>query len=164
LNTYSWFALQVRAGGEGLVESSLRGKDYETFLPTYPEYRRYSDRLKKFEAALFPGYIFCRFNPDRRLPILMTAGVHHIVSLDDRPTPVPEDEIQAVRRLVSATDRLRPWPYLKVGARVRVEFGAFSGIEGILLSEKGHDRLVVSVILLQRSVAVEINRTWLRAI
>ena len=158
---YPWFAVQVRTRGESLVDSLLRGKAYETFLPTYLECRQYSDRIKKIDTALFPGYLFCRCDPDDWLPIIKTPGVQRVVSFSDRPVPVDEGEIETIERLVRAPAAAHPWPYLKAGDRVRVEVGAFSGVEGILVSEKGADRLVVSVTLLQRSVALEIDLAWL---
>jgi transcription antitermination factor NusG len=161
---FPWFAVQVRTRGEALVEAQLHGKAYETFLPTYLECRQYSDRIKTVDAALFPGYLFCRCDPEYWLPILKTPGVQRVVSFGDLPVPVDESEIDTIQTLVRAPGAARPWPYLKTGDRVRVEFGAFSGVEGILVSEKGTDRLVVSVTLLQRSVAVDIDRTWVRPI
>lgn len=160
--TYPWFAVRVRTKGESAVETLLSAKSYETFLPTYLETKHYSDRIKRIHAALFPGYLFCRFDPDRRLPVLTTPGVHDIVSFNEYPEPVDESELDAVRRLIGANGLARPWPYLKRGDRVRIAVGSFSGVEGFLTSERGVDRLVVSVTLLQRSVAVEIDRTWVR--
>ena len=161
---FPWFAVQVRTRAEALVETQLRGKDYQTFLPTYLECRQYADRIKKINAALFPGYLFCRCDPNNWLPILKTTGVQRIISFSDRPVPVDECEIEAIQTLLSTPSSARPWPYLKAGDKVRVEVGAFSGVEGILVSEKGTDRLVVSVTLLQRSVAVDIDRTWIRPV
>lgn len=159
-----WFAVQVRSRGEALVESQLQGRAYETFLPTYLECRNYSDRIRKVDVALFPGYLFCRFDPQRRAPILATPGVQRIVSFSGQLTPVDEAELDSVRKVVGGSGSARPWPYLNIGDRVRVEVGAFSGVEGILLTDKGADRLVISVTLLQRSVAVEIDRAWIRSL
>lgn len=144
------------------MEATLRQRSYETFLPTYVECRSYSDRIKKVDAALFPGYLFCRFDPDRRLPILTTAGVQQILCLNERPVPVDEGEIAAIQRVVKSQASAQPWPYLKAGDSVRVEFGCFSGMEGILVTEKGTDRLIVSITMLQRSVSVQIDRSWVR--
>ena len=116
MRIYPWFALQVRTGGESLVETSLRSKEYQPFLPTYLESRRYSDRMKKVRTALFPGYLFCRFDPERRLPILTTTGVHRILTINDQPAPVPDNEIEAIQRLVSTNADVQPWPFLKAGA------------------------------------------------
>lgn len=157
-----WFALRVRAKAEAMVDEALRRKSYETFLPSHTEWRQYRDRMKKVEAALFPGYLFCRFNPDCRLPILTTFGVQCIVSFNEKPAPVDEAELAALRRIVSANTSLKPWPFLKVGDRARIEVGVLAGVEGILLAEKRTDLLILSVSLLQRSVAVQIDRTCVR--
>jgi transcription antitermination factor NusG len=155
-----WFALQVRARYESMVATSIGGKGYEYFLPSYWSSRKWSDRTKKIELPLFPGYLFCRFDPLKRLPILESPGVLSIVGVGKNPVPVEETEIDAIRRLAASGIALEPWPYLKVGQKVRIERGALSGLEGILQSFKGRQRIVVSVSLLQRSVAAEIDGDW----
>jgi transcription antitermination factor NusG len=157
---FPWFALQVRSRFEKNVASYLDGMGYEWFLPTYRSRRRWSDRTKDVELALFPGYLFCRFNPHNRLPILKTPGMISIVGSAKIPTEVDETEIVALRTLVASGLPRQPWPYLQVGQRVRIEHGALAGLEGILLQQKGHDRVILSVTLLQRSVAAEIDSTW----
>jgi transcription antitermination factor NusG len=154
----------VRTGGEPLVSSALISKTYETFLPLYTRCRQYSDRIKKLDCALFPGYVFCRFDPDRRLPVLITPGVHDVVRTGDRPGLVDEAEIENLRKVVAGQNNAVPWSYLRTGDRVRVEVGAMAGVEGFLVREKGTERLVVSVSLLQRSISVEIDRTWVRPV
>ena len=161
---FPWFALKVRANGEALVDGFLRRKFYETFLPVYEECRAYSDRICRVESALFPGYLFCRFDPERRLPVLTTPGVHDVVRLGNSPTPVDESEIEALRKFIGSGFTAKPWPYLCAGDRVRVEFGSLKGLEGLLVKEKGAERLILSVSLLQRSVSVEIDRTWIRPV
>ena len=155
-----WFALQVRSRYESIVATLLRGKGYEWFLPTYKCRRQWSDRIKEMELPLFPGYLFCRFNPQDRLPILKTPGLISIVGIGKTPIPVDEIEITALRSLVSLGLPSKPWPYLKVGQRVRINYGALSGVEGILIGTKGQHRIVLSVTLLQRSVATEIDSAW----
>jgi len=156
----SWFALQVRSRFEKNVASFLDGKGYEWFLPTYRSRRRWSDRMKDVELPLFPGYLFCRFNPQERLPILKTPGMISIVGTAKIPTAVDEAEIVALQMLVNSGLPRQPWPYLQAGQRVRIEQGALSGLEGIFLQQKGCDRVILSVTLLQRSVAVEIDNGW----
>lgn len=159
---HPWYALKVRTRGESLVSTILQRKDYAIFLPTYKESRKYSDRIKTIDAPLFPGYLFCRLDAAHRLPILTTPGVDYILGNNGEPEPLPEQEIEAILRVVRSGGAARPWPFLKTGSRVRVELGAFTGVEGILLTERGTDRLVLSITLLQRSVSVEIDRTWIR--
>jgi transcription antitermination factor NusG len=143
------------------VGECLTHKSFQTFVPTFQEARAYSDRIKKIDSALFPGYIFCRLDVEQRLPVLTTPGVEYIISQENIPQEIPDNEIEGIRRAVE-DGKAKPWPYLKVGDRVRVSTGSFAGVEGLLVSEKGTDRLVLSVSLLQRSVAVEIDRLWVQ--
>lgn len=155
-----WFALQVRSRYESVAATFLHGKGYEWFLPTYLCRRQWSDRIKKIELPLFPGYLFCRFNPQDRLPILTIPGVISVVGIAKNPTPVDESEIASLRVLAKSGLSREPWPYLQVGQRVRIEHGPLCGLEGILLHFKGRHRITLSVTLLQRSVAVEIDSAW----
>src|ERR1019366_3563157 len=118
---FPWYALKVRPNGESKPQDSLIAKGFETFLPTYIEVRRYSDRLKKVSAALFPGYLFCRFDAEHRLPILCTSGVELIVGVGGEPRPIEEEEIEVIRRVVQSGVAAVPWPYLKEGDPVRVQ-------------------------------------------
>jgi transcription antitermination factor NusG len=155
-----WFALQVRSRYENIVAAFLGGKGYEQFLPTYRCRRRWSDRIKETDLPLFPGYLFCRFNPQDRLPILKTPGLISIVGVGKHAVPVDEAEIAAVRTLVSSGIPRQPWPYVRIGQRVRIESGALCGLEGILQSFKGSHRIVLSVSLLHRSIAAEVDSAW----
>jgi len=154
---HPWFALQARTRHEILVADHLEGKGYEWFLPLYKSRKRWSDRVKETELPLFPGYLFCRFNPNDRLPILKTPGVTRVVGYHHTPVAVDENEIEAIRTLVASGVPNFPCAYLEVGSRVRIQNGALRGIEGILTELKGKRRLILSVTLLQRSVAVEID-------
>lgn len=158
-----WFALQVRAKHEKLVATHLSGRDYEWFLPLYKRRRLWSDRIKEIDSPLFPGYIFCRFNPQRRLPILTIPGVIQVVGYNRLPVPIKESEIAAIQTLVASKLPNQPWPFLTAGDRVRIAQGALRGVEGILVAFKGSHRLVVSVTLLQRSVAVEVDSAFVVA-
>jgi transcription antitermination factor NusG len=159
-DNYSWFALRVRSQREKIVASALRSKGLEEFLPLYRCRRRWSDRVKEFEQPLFPGYVFCRFNPYNRLPILVTPFVLLIVGNGKVPLPVDDAEIAGLQSVIKSRLQAEPWPFLRVGQRVRIEQGSLEGLEGILVALKKPHRLVVSVSLLQRSVAVEINEGW----
>jgi transcription antitermination factor NusG len=159
-----WFALQVRARYEQGVADHLDGKGYELFLPVYKCRKRWSDRVKEVEAPLFPGYLFCRLNPQDRLPILKTPGVIQVVGTNRTPTAVDENEIQAIQAMVASGIPNQPWPFLTTGDRVRIESGPLSGLEGILVEFKGNHRLVLSVSLLQRSVAVEIDSAFVASL
>jgi transcription antitermination factor NusG len=152
-NCFPWYALQVQTRHEARVAAHLSGKGYELFLPFYKCRRRWSDRVKEVETPLFPGYLFCRFNALNRLPILTTPGVIQVVGCNRSPIPVEESEIHAIQRFIASGIPSQPWPFLQVGDRVRIESGPLHGLEGILIEFKGNHRLVVSVSLLQRSVA-----------
>jgi transcription antitermination factor NusG len=159
-----WFALQVRARYEQGVADHLEGKGYEWFLPLYKCRKRWSDRIKEVEAPLFPGYLFCRLDPQDRLPILKTPGMIQIVGSNRTPIAVDESEIEAIQRMVASGIPNQPWPFLSAGDRVRIESGPLSGLEGILVEFKGNHRLVLSVTLLQRSVAVEIDSAFVTSL
>src|SRR5579864_3357935 len=161
---FPWFALQVRMRHEVFVTDHLKGKGYEWFLPLYKSRKRWSDRVKESDLPLFPGYLFCRCNPQDRLPILKTPGVTQIVGYNHVPVAVDEKEIEAIRTLVASGMPNFPCAYLEIGSRVRIEGGALRGIEGILIELKGKRRLVLSVTLLQRSVAVEIDSDAVSAV
>jgi transcription antitermination factor NusG len=160
MNSFAWYALHVRPRFEKLVASTLVNKGYEGFLPLYRHRSRWSDRIKEVQLPLFSGYLFCRFDVDGRLPILMTPGVIHIVGIGKTPRPVEDDEIAALQTIVVSGLQAAPRSYLNAGERVRIEIGPLAGLEGILMAMKGSSRLVVSVSLLQRSVSVEINESW----
>lgn len=157
---HPWFALQVRARHEIGVADHLRSKGYERFLPLHKIRKRWSDRVKQADSPLFPGYLFCRFNPQNRLPILKTPGVTQIVGYNHVPVAVDETEIQAIRALVASELPNQPCPFIQVGHRVRIESGPLRGIEGILTELKGTRKLVLSITLLQRSVSVEIDSAF----
>jgi transcription antitermination factor NusG len=146
-----------------MASASLRGKGYEELLPLYRTSRRWSDRVKQIDLPLFPGYLFCRFDPaNRTLPILTTPGVIGIVGAGKTPVAVADHEIDAVRRMIGSGLAAQPWPYLGVGSLVYMEAGPLAGLEGTVTNIDKVCRLVVSVPLLQRSVAVEIDREWAR--
>lgn len=154
---YPCFALQVKARWEHTVATILRGKGYEVFLPLYKSRRVWSDRVKQIELPLLPGYVFCRFDALKRLPILTTPGVASVVGIGKCPVPIDEAEITAMQTAVRSGLAAQPWPFLQVGQRVRVQCGPLAGLEGVLLDFREHRRLVLSVVLLQRSIAVELN-------
>lgn len=164
LGNADWFAVQVRARWEQSTAKILSGKGYETLLPTYQKERRWGGRLRTIEAPLFPSYVFCRFDVLKRLPILVTPGVVVIVSRGRIPVSVEPSEIAAIQTLVSSGVQAEPWPYIAVGERVRVESTPLQGLEGILIAHKGSQRVIVSVSLLRRSVALEIDRACISAV
>lgn len=157
----SWYALQVRSRKESYIAAQIAGQGYECLLPTYRSIRKWSDRLKELEQPLFPGYLFCRFNIHNRRALVTTPGVLQIVGSGRTAIPVSDEEIHALQLVVSSGVSKEPWPYLEVGQRVRVDYGTLTGLEGILVNLKGNHRVVLSVTLLQRSVAMEVDSAWL---
>jgi len=160
----SWYALQVRSRKESYVASQIQGQGYECLLPTYKSVRKWSDRMKEIEQPLFPGYLFCRFDFQNRRPVITTPGVLQIVGYGRTAVSVSDEEIQALQLAVASEMPKQPWPYLEVGQRVRVNYGTLSGLEGILVYVKGNHRVVLSVTLLQRSVAMEVETSWLSVV
>jgi transcription antitermination factor NusG len=159
-----WYALRVQTKYGSFASATLRSKGYEEFLPLYRSRRRWSDRIKTLDLPLFPGYLFCRFNVGDRLPVLTTPGVIGIVGAGKTPIPVDEEEIEAIRAILRSGAVAQPWPFLRVGSKVHVERGPLAGVKGIITNTDKVYRLIVSVSLLQRSVAVEIDREWARPI
>ncbi len=156
----SWYALQVHSRKEQLIASQLENRNLECFVPKYKSMRKWSDRTKEVQQALFPGYVFCRFEFEKRQPVVTTGGVLQIVGNGRTAMPVADVEIEALRLAVSSGLPSQPWPYLEVGERVKVGYGHLSGLEGILINFKGNHRVVLSVTLLQRSVAMEVDLSW----
>jgi transcription antitermination factor NusG len=157
LSSDRWYALYVRSRHEKVVENSLRGKGYSVFSPSYITKRKRVDRIAEIEVALFPGYVFCQFDPNKRLPILMTPGVVGVVGRGNRPDPVDNNEIASIRTVALAGRSVQPWPFLKVGQRIRLQSGPLTGAEGIFLRIQDEYHLIVSVSLLQRAVSVVIE-------
>jgi transcription antitermination factor NusG len=152
-----WFAVQVKTTHEKRVTSALEYQNRECFLPLYRARRQWSDRIKEVDLPLFPGYIFCRFPQPARASILKIPSVTRIVGIGYEPTPIDEEEITALQKVVNSGAGMAPHPFLRAGQRVRIESGPLYGLEGLILDIRRPTRLVLSVSLLQRSVAVEID-------
>jgi transcription termination/antitermination protein NusG len=153
---HRWCAVQVRPRYEVLVSSILRNKGYEEFLPLYRVSRQWSDRRKEIAFPLFTGYVFCRLNPTLSGPIVTTPGVIRIVGTRKEIVAIPDEEIDAIRRVVKSGFKVEPCAYT-IGDRVRFASGPFEGIEGIVVEHKNHRRVVVSINLIQSSISVEVD-------
>jgi transcription antitermination factor NusG len=159
-----WFAISVVPRKEKVTAQTLRAKGYEEFLPLYTERRNWSDRMKAVDLPLFPGYVFCRLDPQFRLPVLKVPSVTNIVGFGKIPQPIDDAEISSLQTICRAKVHAVPCPYLTAGATVAIQEGPLKGVEGILVQdavEATDARLVVSVTLLQRSVSVEVEREWI---
>ena len=154
-----WYALHTRARHERVVEHRLREEGMETFLPTIRETHRWSDRKKVVDVPLFSCYVFvrCSLSADDRTRIHRVDSVLGFVGTRGSGAPIPDDQIESVRAVLSQKTPCRSHPFLKVGQRVRVCGGALDGVEGLFLSENGDHSLVISVDVIQRSLAVRID-------
>jgi len=154
-----WHALYTRHQHEKVVAHALSSKGFEVFLPQYRAVHRWKDRHKEVVLPLFPSYVFIRGGLDRMLSIMTTPGVHSLVSWGGNPADIPSEEIESVRRMVESPFQVEPHPFLKSGDRVRVTSGPLEGIEGILVRKTKGFRLVLSVEMLSKSAAVEVDMT-----
>jgi len=152
-----WYAAHTRANHEKRVAEQLGRRAVEHFLPLYESVRKWADRRKRLEIPLFPGYIFVRLPLQERLRVLEIPSVARLVGFYHLPTALPDEEVQAMRNGLTGQLRAVPHPYLKVGRRVRIIHGPLENCEGILLRNKGGFRVVLSVDLIMRSVAVEVG-------
>jgi transcription antitermination factor NusG len=152
-----WNAIYTRHQHEKAVAESLAGNGFEVFLPTYNVIRQWTDRKKQLSLPLFPCYVFVRSNFERHLRVLTTPGVHFMVMFAGRPAPIPDLEIDAIRKAVESMFRVEPHPFLRCGDWVRVTSGPLADVEGILVRKKGSYRLILSAELLGKSIAVEID-------
>lgn len=158
-----WFGVRTRSNQERLVATALGAKGFQEYLPVYSCRRRRSNRIVTIERPLFPGYVFCRFDARQRVPIMATPGVVSIIGFGVDPAPIDDREIEAVRAILRSGLATEACPFLREGQRVRIRYGSLQGLEGILVKKKSDWRLVVSVMLLQRSVSVEIDGDWISA-
>ena len=158
-----WYALWTRSRHEQVVRQQLERKGLEAFLPTITRWSRWKDRKKQIDWPLFPGYCFARFDPAARLAVLKSTGVVSIVSFDGEIVPIPEHEIDAIRRLVESDLQFDPCPLIREGMMVEVTHGPLKGVIGRLVRKGAHARLVLSVDLIGQAVSVEVDAADVRA-
>jgi len=152
-----WYAVQTCANHEKRVLQQLGQRTVEAYLPLYESMRRWKDRRMRLELPLFPGYVFVHLVLRDRLRVLQTPSVVRLVGFGGQPAALPDREIEALRQGLAGEMRLEPHPYLKVGHRVRVSTGPLRGLKGILVRKKNGSRFVISLDLIMRSVAAEID-------
>jgi transcription termination/antitermination protein NusG len=159
LGRAQWYAVHTRSNFEKRTADELQARGVSSYLPAYLEIHQWKDRKQKVSRPLFPGYVFGQFSdyPEARLQVLKTVGVVRILGFNGEIEPISEREIEAVRRILDARVPCFAHPLLSEGRRVRVIRGALAGLEGILARIKNQSRLVVSVPLLNQSVAAEMN-------
>ncbi len=159
----AWYAIWTRSRHEQMVREQLERKGYEAFLPTIPRWSRWKDRKKKIDFPLFPGYCFARFDTNERLPILKCSGVVSIVSFDGDIAPIPDVEIDGIRRLVESDLQYDPCPLIREGTMVEVVHGPLKGVVGRLLRKGAHARLMLAVDLIGQAVSVEVDAADIKA-
>jgi transcription antitermination factor NusG len=162
--TPQWYAVCTRSNHERRVAVQFAERGVENFLPQYDSVRRWKDRKVHLKLPLFPGYVFVHLALQNRLSVLQVPGVARLVGFAGRPSPVPEEEFAKIRGFLKQGLRAEPHPHLKAGRRVRVRSGPLEGMEGIVLRRKNGCRLVISLELIQRAMAVEVNSTDLEAV
>ncbi|HSB75902.1 MAG TPA: UpxY family transcription antiterminator [Terriglobales bacterium] len=152
-----WYVLHTLSRHERRVAQQMQEHHIEHFLPLYRSMRRWSDRSKELELPLFAGYVFVHTDLRKRVLILQARGVVQFVSFQGKPAAVPGQQIEFLRGSLRGNLCVEPFPYLNLGRRVRVHRGPLAGMEGFLASRKGRVRVVLSVDLICRSVAVEVG-------
>lgn len=152
-----WFAIYTASNHEKRVAQHLEMKEIETFLPLYGVTRRWKNRTTvKLELPIFPGYVFARFHATQRARVMGIPMVYSVVSSQGKPTPLPDEEIARLR-VALETRQAHPYPHVKVGNRVRVRSGPLAGLEGIVVRTYGGLSVVLSVDMIQKSVAVHVE-------
>ena len=152
-----WYAAYTRANHEKRVAAELHARGLDHFLPLYSSVRRWKDRRVSLKLPLFPGYVFVRLALRERLSVLQVPSVVRLVGFNGLPTALPDQEIEILRSGLGQTSQAQPHPFLTVGRRVRITGGPFAGLEGLLKRKKTSLRVVVSLELIQRAVAVEVD-------
>jgi transcription antitermination factor NusG len=153
----NWYVLYTCVHHEKKVAEQISRRNFSCFLPLYRSVRRWKDRQKQLEIALFPGYVFVHMSLQHKLKVLDLPGVVSFVSFNGKPAELPAHEIEALRDRLSKDLKVEPHPYLRTGRRVRVRSGAMEGLEGIVLRRKDRCRIVFSIDLIQRSLAAEVD-------
>ena len=159
-----WFAVWTRSRHEQVVRAQLDEKHVPAFLPTLTKWSRWKDRRKQVEVPLFPGYVFARFDPEARLTVLKCAGVVSIVSINGTPVPVPTEEIESIRVLVTSTLPYDPCPTIKTGTMVEVVHGPLTGVVGRLTRKGTQARLILAVNLIGQGVSVQVDAADVRSL
>jgi transcription antitermination factor NusG len=158
-----WYATYVNPRHEKHVARQLEERKLNFFLPVYRSVRKWKDRRKELDLVLFPGYVFVHIDLRERLKVLQLPGVVRFVSFQGEPAALQDSEIEALSKGLINGVRAEPHPYLKVGRRVRVKRGPLAGAEGILTRRKERFRLVISIDLIMRSVAIEVDESDVEA-
>jgi transcription antitermination factor NusG len=152
-----WYAIYTRHQHEKTVKRALNSKGFETFLPLYGAAHRWKDRTQIVSLPLFPCYVFLRAGTQHFLSVLTTPGVYGVVLSAGKPSPIPAEEIDVIRMATESGATLQPHPLIKRGDLVRVKSGILAGVQGILVRYKNVCRIIMSVNILGKAAAVEVD-------
>jgi transcription antitermination factor NusG len=159
-----WFAAYTSPRHEKRVAEHFQSRQIDAFLPLYRTLHRWNNGTQApVDLPLFPSYIFVRVDARERVRILEVPGVLHIVGSGREPSPLPDDEIEALRSGLHRC-KVEPYPYLKIGQKVRIKAGALAGVEGVLVRRKNHFRVVLTLDLIMQSLAVEVDAVDLESV
>ena len=152
-----WYAISTRSRHEKYVRDQLKAQGVESLLPVVRRFNQWKDRKKAVDFPLFPGYCFARFAREARVTVLKAPGVVRIIGNSGDPEPIPDEEMDAVKRLVTQPLSYDSHPYLREGMRVRIMRGPLEGVEGVLAREEQRHRVVIVIHLIQQAAAVEVD-------
>jgi transcription antitermination factor NusG len=152
-----WYAAYTCANHEKRVREQLEVRQVASYLPLYETVRRWKDRRMRLQLPLFPGYVFVQIASQNRMQVLEVPGVVRLVGFNGYPTPMPDEEIEGLKKGLTSGVAIEPHPFLTVGRRVRIKTGPLAGREGVLLRKKGALRVVLSIELILRSVVVDVD-------
>ncbi len=155
----NWYAVYVRSRHENKVSSQLQSKGIEVFLPLVKKFRQWKDRKKCVSFPLFPGYLFVKITTDHEqfINVLKVKGVVKILGDSSGYTPVPEEQVTTIYKMVHSHLAIDEHPYLTEGQKVRITDGPLAGVQGILVSKDKEHRVVVSIDILQKGVSVKVD-------
>ena len=159
----AWFAVQVKRHHETIVADHLQANGFPVVLPLYRIKKKFSDRTKVVCLPLFPGYVFCEFEPADHLHVEYVPGVNGIVSFGRKFAAIDPVEISAIQSVLAAGLKVAPWPKLEPGRKVEIHRGPLRGLVGVVVGDKNCHRLILSVTMLNRSMSVEMDRSWFRS-
>ena len=160
----AWFALQVKPRHEFVTATTLQNKGFDHFMPVYTRERQWSDRKRKITLPLFTGYVFCRFSPHAKLPIITTAGVLRIVGSSKGATPISGEEIETIRKVTLLGRKVQPCCYIPVGSKVTIEEGPKAGLKGMFKGQRIRSEMIISVDLVQQSISIDVEGYAVRMI
>lgn len=164
INKLNWYAIYTRPRFEKKVDLELQRKGIESYLPIQTVVRQWSDRKKKVEEPLFNGYVFVHTTSNDRIASLQVDGVVRMIGFGGKPSVIPDNQIEAIKRFLREGYRFEPIDYLVTGNRVKVTHGPLMGVEGKLLEIRNDRRFVISIEAIRQSIAVEIDPGLLRKI